>query len=155
LQPQVLRKISDDEALVLLIAPVWTTQSWFPLLLQLVIDRPILLPKNETPASQQRSPSLEGQPGFVANFLSEGFADGKSYSTVNTYRSALSSTLHPINHTTIGTHPLVVRILKRIYNLRTPDPRYSTTWDVAKVTSYLKTLFPLDQLNLKNLTLKL
>ena len=45
--PQVLRKIQEDKALVLLIAPVWTTQSWFPLLLQLLIDRPMLLPKTD------------------------------------------------------------------------------------------------------------
>ena len=32
---------------MLLIAPVWSTQSWYPLLLQLLIDRPILLPKKD------------------------------------------------------------------------------------------------------------
>lgn len=41
-----------------------------------------------------------------------------------------------------------------MYNLRTPTPRYCKTWDVSKVTDYLKTLHPLEQLNLKNLTLK-
>lgn len=90
----------------------------------------------------------------VANFLSECFAEGKSYSTINTYRSALSSSLYPITNTTIGSHPLITRLLKGIYHLRPPVPRYSNTWDVTKVTSYLKTLFPLDQLSLKNLTLK-
>ena len=48
----------------------------------------------------------------------------------------------------------MVRLLKGIYHLRTPLPRYSSTWDVAKVTSYLRTLFPLEQLNLKTLTMK-
>ena len=41
-----------------------------------------------------------------------------------------------------------------MYNVRTPIPRYSTTWDVTKVTTYLATLFSLDQLSLKNLTFK-
>ena len=41
-----------------------------------------------------------------------------------------------------------------MYNVRTPIPRYSTTWDVTKVTTYLATLFPLDQLSLTNLTFK-
>ena len=43
-----------------------------------------------------------------------------------------------------------------MYNVRTPIPRYSTTWDVTKVTSYLATLilFPLDQVSLTNLTFK-
>ena len=90
----------------------------------------------------------------VVNFLSQSFAEGKSYSTVNTYRSALSSTLYSVNNVAVGSHPLVVRLLKGIYHLRTPLPRYSSTWDVAKVTSYLRTLFPLEQLNLKTLAMK-
>ena len=48
LLPQVLRKVREDKALVLLIAPVWTTQSWYPVVLQLLIDQPILLPKGDT-----------------------------------------------------------------------------------------------------------
>ena len=90
----------------------------------------------------------------MANFLSGSFAAGKSYSTINTYRSALSSTLYPFNNSAVGTHPLIVRLVKGVYNERRPTPRYSTTWNVTKVTDYLKTLFPLDQLNLKTLTLK-
>jgi len=45
---QVLKKIREDRALVLLIAPVWTTQTWYPLLLQLLIDKPIILPKRDS-----------------------------------------------------------------------------------------------------------
>ena len=90
----------------------------------------------------------------VGNFLSECYEEGKSYSTINTFQSALSSSLYPINGIGIGSHPLITRLLKEISNLRTPTPRYSTTWDVTTVTSYLKTLFPLAELSLKNLTLK-
>ena len=60
----------------------------------------------------------------------------------------------PINNDAVGSHPLVVRLLKGVYHLRTPVPRSSSTWDVAKVTTYLRTLFPLEQLNLKTLTMK-
>ena len=48
LLPQVLRKVHEDKALVLLIAPVWTTQGWYPVLLQLLMDQPFLLPKGDT-----------------------------------------------------------------------------------------------------------
>ena len=58
LLPQVLRKISVDKALVLLIAPVWTTQSWYPLLLQLLIDKPILLPRKDNLLFQPHSQTL-------------------------------------------------------------------------------------------------
>ena len=103
---------------------------------------------------ERKTDILQAPVTEVANFLSECFADGKSYSTINTYRSALSSTLHPINKTAVGSHPLVTRLPKGVYNLRTPVPRYSTTWDVTEVTGYLKTIFPLAHLSLKSLTLK-
>ena len=48
----------------------------------------------------------------------------------------------------------MARLLKGVYHLRTPVPRYSSTWDVAKVTIYLRTLFPLEQLNLKTVPMK-
>lgn len=38
--------------------------------------------------------------------------------------------------------------------MRTPVPRYCSTWDVNQVMNYLKTLYPLEQLSLKTLTLK-
>ena len=58
----------------------------------------------------------------------------------NTYRSALSSTLYPVNNDAVRSHPLMARLLKKNYHLRTQLPRYSSTWDVAKVTS---TFYPL------------
>lgn len=45
--------------------------------------------------------------------------------------------------------------MKGIFNLRPPLPKYTFTWDVGKVISYLKTLFPLENISLKFLTLKL
>ena len=60
LLPRVLAKILNDEASVLLIAPVWPTQSWYPLLLQLLIDLPIRLPRQDNllllPHSQEQHP---------------------------------------------------------------------------------------------------
>jgi len=53
--PQVLRKIREDHALMLLIAPVWSTQSWYPLLLQLLTAEPILLPKTDNLLSLPQS----------------------------------------------------------------------------------------------------
>ena len=42
-----LSKIREQEAQVLLIAPVWRTQSWYPLLLKMLTDFPQLLPRTE------------------------------------------------------------------------------------------------------------
>lgn len=89
-------------------------------------------------------------------FLTDCYHGGKGYSTINTYRSALSTTLCSMNddRDSLGSHPLIARLLKGVYVLRPPTPRYSSTWDVSKVTDYLKTLAPLCELSLKSLTLK-
>ena len=39
-----LQKIHQEESTVVLVAPVWKTQWWYPYLLQLLIDYPLLLP---------------------------------------------------------------------------------------------------------------
>ena len=43
----VLAKIRRDRAKVILVAPVWSTQPWYPLILQLLYDVPCLLPKRD------------------------------------------------------------------------------------------------------------
>ena len=55
----------------------------------------------------------------------------------------------------MGSHPLVNRFLKAVFNARPCVPRYQSIWDTSLVLSYLKTFSPLEALNLKDLTLKL
>ena len=42
---RVLQKIRQDEATVLMVVPIWTTQPWFSLLLQMTIATPAILPR--------------------------------------------------------------------------------------------------------------
>ena len=91
----------------------------------------------------------------ILSFLAEEFANGKQYRTVNSYRSAISMTHNPIDGVVIGKHPLVSRLLKGVYNLRPPKPRYSFTWDVKIVLDYLRSWGPTASLSLKKLTQKL
>ena len=42
--PQVLQKVEEDQAEVILVAPHWPTQSWFPKLTRLLVQFPVLLP---------------------------------------------------------------------------------------------------------------
>ena len=104
--------------------------------------------------SKEQIDPLQATPAQVANFLSVEFGANKSYSTPNLYRSAISSTLHVIEENKIGKHPIVSRCMKGIYVRKTPTPRYQSTWDVSKVTSYLSSQGPLQDLTLKPLTLK-
>ena len=76
----------------------------------------------------------------VLSYLTAQFNSGHSYRSINVYRSALSS-IHPrIDGYTIGSHPLVSRLLKAIFNKRPPLPKYTASWSVGQVLSYLKTL---------------
>ena len=41
---RLLRKVEQEQAEVLLVAPIWATQIWFPLLLNLLVEVPLVLP---------------------------------------------------------------------------------------------------------------
>jgi hypothetical protein len=42
--PQSLRKIEETECLIVLVAPAWPAQAWYPNLLNLLVDFPVKLP---------------------------------------------------------------------------------------------------------------
>lgn len=90
----------------------------------------------------------------VIQFLTSLFEKNLSNSSLNTGRSALS-TIITVDGMSIGNHPLVVRFLKGVFNLRPTVPRYKGVWDVSIVLRFLKTLSPASSLSLKNLSLKM
>ena len=91
----------------------------------------------------------------VLSFLADEFKAGRQYRSLNCYRSALSSTLLPIEGTPVGQHPLIVRLLKGVFNLSPPMPRYTYTWDVPQVFTLLRSMGSNESLTLKKLTQKL
>ena len=92
LLPRVLAKIRHDKAVVLLIAPVWPTQSWYPLLLQLSTVQPILLPRLDNllslPHNQEQHP-LRHKLNLAAWTLS-----GKLCQTRDFQSKQLTSSVH-------------------------------------------------------------
>ena len=95
------------------------------------------------------SPDIE----VVIDFLSQLFEKGLGYSCINSARSALSTFIN-INNNPVGQHPLVVRLMKGIFNKRPSLPKNNITWDPEIVLNYLKTLSPAAKLNLINLSIK-
>jgi len=55
----------------------------------------------------------------------------------------------------MGKHSWVSQLIKGIYNLRPPQPRYMATWDVDIVLEYFKSMGPNNTLSLKQLSQKL
>ena len=91
---------------------------------------------------------------FVLEFLTDLFYQNYQYRTINVYRSTISASHLPIDGSPTGSHPLISRFMKGIFELRPPQPRLFTTWSVMTVLKYLKSLSPPEDLNLKQLTLK-
>ena len=214
--PRCLQKIQQDKGKDILIIPVWPTQTWFPLVLQLLYSKPWVCqpsPKLLQHITQQTAPTTPETPlnGMSAirnssrqynvskevlevlmaswrlgtkkqhsaylnkwlefcskrtidycpprvseavEFLMTLHSQGLSYSSINTARSALSSILKLDNCDNFGTHPLVTRFMKGIYELIKPKPKYNQICDVSRVLDYHKTLYPLEKLSLMELTQK-
>ena len=214
---RALFKALAQAATLVIVVPLWQTQAWFPQLMEMLIEAPILLPHEAgivEPSQNCDCPVMDNLPQLIAckvagcaskqkefqrrlsasslhhgetkqnpimilhgrsgtwcsssksnpfaadlskvlGFLAEQFQEGKQYRSLNCYRSAISSAHLPIDGFPVGKHPLVCRLLKGVFNLRPPLPRYDCTWDVTKVTSYLKDLGDNEQMSLKQLTQKL
>ena len=87
--------------------------------------------------SQRKRNPIFGPVEDVANFLAYLFEKGYSYSSLNSYRSAISSVHERVEGVPVGQHPTVTRILKGAYNIRPPKPRYKETWKVSQVIQWL------------------
>ena len=90
----------------------------------------------------------------VANFLAELFRCGASHSAVNSARSALSAYLPLRGGFSVGSHPDICRLVTGVFEERPSMPKYSSTWDVKTALDYLDVLSPMENLTLKELTLK-
>ena len=93
-------------------------------------------------------------PVVLVKYIRFLFEEGASYSTVNFHRSCVAKFHYGIDGISIGKHHLVSQAVKAVFRLRPPLPRYSATYDISVVFSYLKTLVPNETLPLKLLTLK-
>lgn len=90
------------------------------------------------------------------DFLAHLYYDkGLQYRSINVYRSTISVTHVVVDGIPVGSHPLIKRFMKGVFELRPPQPKYRETWNVSVVLEYLKSQYPLDGLTLKDLSFKL
>ena len=90
----------------------------------------------------------------ILEFFTSLFESGYSYSSINTAKSALLTIVTVNDSKDWNTNSDIVRFFKGVYNMKTPLPKYSSTWDVDTFLRFLTTLMPLHELSLKHLTLK-
>jgi len=93
--------------------------------------------------------------GQILEFLSHLHRSGKAYSTINIARSMLSVTLGSIGGFPIGSHPLVIKLMKGCYNRNPPKPKYESTWDPEVVLEFIRSLGSNEGLSFKDLSAKL
>ncbi|EDO42367.1 predicted protein [Nematostella vectensis] len=72
----------------------------------------ILLINAEVVKLLEKRAVVQASVSTLINFLTSMCDDGKAYSTINTYRSAVSTTLEAVTGINIGSHPLVTRFMK-------------------------------------------
>ena len=90
----------------------------------------------------------------LVHFLTELFEQGKQYATINTYRSAISSTVPPLDGSPLGQHKIVCSFMRGVFNKRPPKPRYSGTWEVSVVTNLFEKWPDNSNLDIKRLSRK-
>ena len=77
------------------------------------------------------------------------------YRSINVHRSAVSYHVQTATTAPLGSHPLVRKFMKGVFNLKPPQPRHIDVWDVSILVAHLASLAEASELNLKMLTLKL
>ena len=87
-------------------------------------------------------------------FLAELDKKGLSHSMLNLARSAVSAYLIKHRMYGVGSDPRVCRLTKGMFEKKTSLPRYSETWDVDKVLDCLIEWPSLEDIQLKDLTLR-
>ena len=104
----------------------------------------------------EQSDAFETSVNKVLNFLQSLVRQNLSYSAINTAKSALSSlfALGSNDFQTIGNHPLIQRFIKGVFVKKPVLPKNVKIWNVSPVLDKLRTMEPLEQLSLKELTLK-
>lgn len=105
-----------------------------------------------------RQKLLKFQPSVadVLKFLTELHDLGLGYSVVNTAKSAVSSFLNTADPKSaqFGSHVLIKRFMKGIFEIKPSLPCYNCTWSTEKVLKFLKSLSPLTDLSLLQLLRK-
>ena len=87
--------------------------------------------------STRDSDPFSGPVKEVVNFLAHLHKEGYQYRSLNAYRSAISSAHERVDGFTVGQHPLVTRLMNGVFNDRPPLPRYTCTWNVDTVLSFI------------------
>lgn len=96
-------------------------------------------------ASRRNIDPIQPSVSKVLDFLTELYDSVLGYSALNKARSAPSTIITLLDgNMTIGSHPLIQRFIKAVFQTRPALPRYQTTWDNSVVLHFLKKWHPVN-----------
>lgn len=101
--------------------------------------------------AQNRTNCFSPPVSRVLEFLAEVLLSVGSYTTLNSYRSAISL----ISSDEVGSHPLVKRFCRGVSILKPQRSRYDFIWDASPVIAHLATRYPHENLSLELVAKKL
>uniref|UniRef100_A0A2H1W6Z8 SFRICE_006226 n=1 Tax=Spodoptera frugiperda TaxID=7108 RepID=A0A2H1W6Z8_SPOFR len=149
---KVLQKIKRERAIGIVVVPQWTSQPWYPLFDSLCVSEKIIFkPHHDLLLSPSRNPHPLHKSYSNCRHIIREALDGLSYSSLNTFRSAISLILGP--H--VGSDERMTGFFRGIFKLRPKKPKYDERWDPSVVLKYLSNLHSNNTLSLELLTKKL
>ena len=100
---KVIMKVLKEQATIVLVAPVWKTQPWWPLLLKMCWKSPVLLPQTKDLLLDLTNPA-KVHPLYPRLTLGVFFVSGNVMKTVAFLRRQLSSCCQPTQSPPIKTY---------------------------------------------------
>lgn len=93
----------------------------------------------------------------ITNFLSQSAKSGLSYNSLSISRAALGAYLPVINQNAgaMLDSPLILRFMKGVFKHKPPTPKYASIWDIDIVLNMLDAWGKAEDLQIKQLTLRL
>ena len=84
----------------------------------------------------------------VLDYLSDLAEKGRSYSVINSHKSAIGQTLASCGNNLFLSNTIFSRFMKGVFVIKPPRPKYTCTWDVSIVLNWLEKCFSLQNLPL-------
>ena len=88
------------------------------------------------------------------NFLAQLFEEKFEYTSINTYRSALSIYHDKVDNQSVIKHPKVCNLMMGVFNRNPPKPRYVFILDIEQVLTFIREMPNNTELSDWNVNLK-
>ncbi|CAG8638968.1 15005_t:CDS:2 [Cetraspora pellucida] len=90
----------------------------------------------------------------IVEFLDHLYGQNMQFNTIASYRSAISKIHVHVDGKSIGSHPIIVKVMKGLFNLNPPKQSSVEVVDVLPMMDYIQSLGSNTEMSILNLTQK-